>query len=520
MSYTLTLPICRQSLSQDISGDFSLPDYQPEIKRLLRISASMTPPITTAMRDHIQMVGNIDYFVLYTGNDNKLYCAPLTTNYDITAPLSDSTSPLQHNQDAWVGDEPTFTCLTEASSITGRVTAPRRLSIKCRIDADIKGYATCPTGLNSPNIETGVETLMDTTSCISLLRTTGQMTLQDDMISPPNDTLRVVCAEGAVMLQDVVMGQNTLTCHGDVWLKLTLDSENPQPDQTESISIIRRKIPFSQVVELPGVTPTYTGTATGTCAEMSVTLGDGHLHTEMNILLEVIAQGNIPTPYVKDLYATERTTQSTYAPHSTEQATLCHMGNFTLSETLMLSDVNIPTNAEIIDITMTATPQDLQWQNSKCILSGICHMHLILKNQDEYTAREIDRPYRYEFDHRIAGGDNMNPDTMCFQGQVKAVSCRARMDGERLGIDAEMGVTLRVTQKGEITTLSSVSVGESVARPHGEYTICFPSRQDTLWTVAKRYHAPLTALSAANGLTSLDAPDAPSSLDGVKFLIV
>ena len=40
----LQLPLCDKTVTSEVAGDFSLPDYQPEIKRLLRVSATVQPP--------------------------------------------------------------------------------------------------------------------------------------------------------------------------------------------------------------------------------------------------------------------------------------------------------------------------------------------------------------------------------------------------------------------------------------------------------------------------------------------
>ena len=37
------VPMCDKSVIGEISGDFTLPDYQPEIKRLLRVTANILP---------------------------------------------------------------------------------------------------------------------------------------------------------------------------------------------------------------------------------------------------------------------------------------------------------------------------------------------------------------------------------------------------------------------------------------------------------------------------------------------
>ena len=139
--------------------------------------------------------------------------------------------------------------------------------------------------------------------------------------------------------------------------------------------------------------------------------------------------------------------------------------------------------------------------------------------EGEYTAAELELPFRYEKDGGLTGElrEGMVPE---FDGCVKAMSCRARMDGERIGVDAELAVALRVTAPDQLTALSSVTFGEDVTRRRGEYVVCFPAADDTLWSVAKRYHAPLTALSAANGISMPENPDKPGSLEGAGYLIV
>ena len=59
-----------------------------------------------------------------------------------------------------------------------------------------------------------------------------------------------------------------------------------------------------------------------------------------------------------------------------------------------------------------------------------------------------------------------------------------------------------------------------MTRRRGEYVICFPAPTDTVWSVAKRYHAPMAGLTAANNLPAGVKADGKESLEGVGYLIV
>ena len=66
----MQVPINEKTLSTELSGDFTLPDYQPEIKRLLRVTAEVLPPQKYVGDSEGEISGGIDYYVLYTGSDN------------------------------------------------------------------------------------------------------------------------------------------------------------------------------------------------------------------------------------------------------------------------------------------------------------------------------------------------------------------------------------------------------------------------------------------------------------------
>lgn len=520
---TFKLPVCDRAVTQEISGDFSLPDYQPEIKRLLRIGVSLLPPTAYASGENVELGGNMDYFVLYTGNDGMLYCAPLSSEYHFSVPMGDSKAedtPLAGNRSAWMGDEPVCTCDLTAETVTGRVTAPRRLNIKCRLDAKVKAYATCPAGISPMATGEPAEALTATASCLRLFRGVGEtLDLQDDMILPPgeSDKVRIICAEGQVMLHEVTAGQDMVTCRGNALLRLTLakaDENGVEGIPTVSV----RKIPFSQAVDMPGVTPDCVTCAHGGCASLSVEPEEGRLHTQLGLILEILAQKNLPTVYTKDMYATRHATKGSYAAYAVERGLQCINGNFTLSDSIPMADVGIPASARVVDATATATPRELSSEKGKYRLSGDCRVHLIWEREGELNASEMTLPFRYEFEDR-RGDDADRDGQLCWSGIMQAVNCRARMDGERVGIDAELTVMLRTAERDTVTALTRLEAGEEASRRRGEYVICFPAVDDTLWSVAKRYNAPLAPLAAANGI-SVAAPDAIDSLEGVKYLIV
>lgn len=510
------LPLLDKTVTTEISGDFSLPDYQPEIRRLLRITASAMPTNRYASDTDIDVNGGINYFVLYTGGDGLLYCAPLNTEYSFSVPLDISTTEIS-------SDDLLCICDTTVESSVGRVSAPRRLNIKCRMRSRVKAYANA--SLSNIDINDqgagSIERLIGNTDACRLYSALGEPLLLSDDIIPDAKAgeMRVVCAEGQVFVSDTVTMPNTVTCRGEVCLKLTLSPIVSETDSNESANnidrtpvILTRKIPFSQSVELEGVNQSCTSCAEGYCSELSVEIDEGQIHIDTAVILDITAQKNENISYIKDLYSTRRICDCRYSLQNLQSAVRCHNGNFTQSDSVLLSEVGIDPAAKIIDICGEASIDELMCGKERCILTGKSNYHILLMRDGEYSFAEIELPFRYESE-RV-------PDPADYDGSVKVISCRARMDGERLGIDAELAVKLRLVKNNQISTLAEVSFRDEVVRRRGEYVVCFPSAEDTLWSVAKRYHSPIATLSVANSITASADPDSRESVDGIGYLIV
>jgi hypothetical protein len=77
-----------------------------------------------------------------------------------------------------------------------------------------------------------------------------------------------------------------------------------------------------------------------------------------------------------------------------------------------------------------------------------------------------------------------------------------------------------ISSPGKIEMLDSVCFGEENESARGEYIICYPSKSDSIWSVAKKYGKTVNSLARQNKLKGIETPDSRATLDGVHFLIV
>ncbi len=496
--------LCDKQVITDLAADVSLPDYLPEIKRLLRVRATVTPPDKYIGAGAAELSGRIDYSILYTGNDGALYSANEEGEYQFSVPL-ESTSDFELNEGLICDVE------NAAEAVVGRVVSPRRLSLKCRLRSRV-----CIRGtrlLDEPLSGDGAGDLQRLCGHAEAARCfigMGEpLTLGDEILTDADAAdLRVICADAEVFVTEATAGSGVVNCRGEACLKLLCCHESaPLPPLT-----LTRRIPFSHTVTVDGVEVNCDACANGIATDLHVTVEEGRILCEAVVSLRARAQRNESLTYTRDLYSTAAVCETKKTQLILPHAERCLNGNFSLNTTMTLEEAGIRTGMTPVDLTLTPTVTSLEHEGGKTVLCGRCRVLAILCSGEETVAQEFELPFRY-----LTDGDRSVSD---YDATVDPIACRARVDGERIAVDAELAVSLTTRSAVSLEVLTEANLGEKFTPVGASMTVCYPAREDTLWSVAKRYHRAVGDVSEQNGLANAPAADSPDSLAGVKYLIV
>ncbi len=498
----IQLPINEKTATQDLSGDFTLPDYQPEIKRLLKVSAQVLPPQKYIGDSEGELSGGIDYYVHYIGSDNQIYCAPLSSDYKITVPMDKNELRLVNiTADAEITPE----------SVGGRVTSPRKLNIKCRLRAKARMYGDMPIDQSYMTEGGDNQTLYGRESITRRLFTQSeQIKLSDELIVPKDDETRVVCADGHVLIGESVASSNAFNVKGELYLKITMCRESDGSPYT-----MLRRLPFSEGVILEGASSDCEANAKGSVCELNISVEEDRIFIDVGILLEVSACKDENVVFVKDIYSTTHNTACTYRSLPTLKCGRAFNSNFTQSDSMTLEEAGLTPEHKIVDISGMACPESSEIEGDMWVFTGKTRFSMIAEKDGEYSSTEIELPYRYSVDARCdCKGE------MFASASAEIINARARLDGERIGVDAEIMLCAVTSEMSKIEMLDAVEFGDELKSSRGEYVICYPSATDSLWSVARRYGKALTSLGAANKLALTDTPDSKETLKDVHFLVI
>ena len=503
--FRIQAPVCNRQVGVDLNTDFSLPDYQPEIKRLLRVKAVASPPDKYIGVGSADFSGTVDYCILYAGNDGALYSANRTEEYSFSVPL-------EMTSDFDIGEGLICDATVTPEMALGRVSSPRKLSLRCKLRADVRVFGTRVVEENvDAEAANALERLRGEALCAHIFYgNSDPIALEDEILFDSQwADLRMIAADGQVLVSDATAGSGCVTCRGEVYLKLLYCHEGGNDAPMSQI----RKIPFVHTVSVDGCEVNCECAAHGVCNDIHVTVEDARVLCDVNMRLQIRAQRNEAVCFTRDLYSTSSEHENRYTELVLPTAIKCFNGNFSLNTTLSLEEAGIRTGMRVPDASVSSVSVGVERDAGKIYLCGKCRCHLILQEGDDLSAQELEVPFRYE-------PDGITADAVEYEPYVEAVSCRVRLDGERIAIDAELAVSACVRGEGRVRVLSEAKFGERVQRSASSYTVCYPAKTDTLWSVAKKYHRPVEAVAQMNALTNAASADSAESLAGVVYLLV
>lgn len=532
---TIQTELCRKTVSGEVTEEYSLPDYQPEIRRLLRVTANPMPPTQFLSSDSAEFSGTVDFGVLYSDNEGKLCMATLTGEYSMTAPLRDTA-------DSYGTDLSDILCFADVvtDSVSARVLAPRKLGIRCRLRAKVSAFGTerndCTFGGSAP--ESSVERLDGKLRVCRVFRgESDRIMLGDEITSDSNPgatlsgggELRIIMPEACVFVSEASPADGFVSCRGDVIVKVLMCRENPDSEPYT----VTRKLPFSTQVEVDGVTADSECRAFGKVTELLVSNEDGRILCETGIVITAEAQKNVPMSYIKDIYSTDYTCETEMTDRSYPVAVCCMMGNVTSSGAVTLTDIGVEPGSVILDCAGVPSACRVNFDGGKFVLDGECKYTALLSAGAEMFQKEFSLPFRYEFRHdgeaadsgtadsaAAASADAAAQDSYDADSSAEIVSIRCRIDAEKLSIDSELALSARISGRQSIHSVSAVMFGVPVSRADGEIVICYPDSTDSLWSVCKRYGVGIGSVARRNGIKSLDGVDTPASVSAVKYLLL
>ncbi len=464
-----SMPVCRRTVNSDITEDFTLPDYYPEIRRVLCIRENLLPPSKFVNGSKLDISGVMDYTLVYLSYDGKLSSAPLSAEYNSSVNL-EGMNEFESGEGICVLAH----SMCEGSNV--RVVSPRKLQVRSKIKTNVNAYGKklCMESLEGVENEASIEYLKgEDTNVDVFCETSDLITLEDEYILG-GENARVAEAEGQVFVESTDVDGEMIRLGGYALLKLLVCSEN-------NCEKVVRRIPFDAECELDGAVIDDAGMirADGFVSDISVNIEEGKAATEMNIILEICIAQNKKVGYTKDCYSTEQKSQCIFENESVPTVVQNRVFNFGVSERISKEEAAFPENFEIVDIFAAPIFEKVEYENGKYIMQGNCKYSIICSNDGEYSVCEIKLPFKYQCE----GSEEL----AAYDVSVYPLSCRGRTEGEYLSIESEMAGAATLMSEHETKVLKKAVFSDKAEDADTRFRVCYIQSGEGLWDIAKRY---------------------------------
>lgn len=481
---------------QEVSCDVMLPDYRPEIRRVISVEGTASCEGKYLSGDELEIDGSVTYTVLYVGGDGD--SAQRLSSLSETAPF---TAHIPMKTQNGSGEEDRYTPSDIAVSLTAeqcscRVSAPRKAALLSRVRIGVLSSRECDVSLRSDKNAGEVRRKNRESSSSSVREYRASFECGGEMTEKPGASL--VSAKGSVCVSDARVTADGVKFTGEAYLDILMRDEGGG---------YGRKCARAAIDE---VIPTDSG-AKGDAGQLAcvfpeVTMTEVNMSDDGEITwsMEYDAAADVTTRRKADV------TEDAYLPGargeevkrekiSVLDAAAASNGRLTLSHTAAVQQGS--GNAKLSAVWGRAECDKPILKNGRVSLSGKLKLGWSLTDGDDTVTGEGAVPFRYETEAKSAdGGDEDGAEALLPFSKCAVTLCElgARQDGDKLTFVCEVGISVLAMREREESLLTSVSRRASEEDESGgahEAMLCVyvPDDDEDAWAVEKKFrlgHSP------------------------------
>jgi len=463
MNQILYTPKFHTSGYADVTEDVSIPDYIPEVRRIVGVRAGSVVDGKYMAGDALEIDGSVTYTVLYVDGGGGLSQLSQTTPYTGRIPVQE--------------DVPAHTITVSANpeQISCRVTGPRKLTLSSRVRMGVMAQGETDVSMKIPDrTEVRQKTESCTTAALIEVRAGGEASGE---IREKEGT-KLIMASAGMAVSDVRAGSpaGRITVKGDVYL--TALSVTPEGVYITS----RSRAPFEESLPLPEeVNPeSCRAAAFGSVTLIEMDAGeDGMMQWRTEYDIDCALMKITDCRMASDAYVVGREDEIIVESADGCTPAGCMNGRLTTSAAAALRP-----GMTCISAWGTVTGEKCAVRDGKLVVEGTVKLECVSAGNGETITDEVQIPLKYECEAVPGAVDCETP-----AAKVKAVvtEVAVRPDGETLNLTAELAIAAAALGRKTVSYVSSAVGKAPLNAKKNLLRIYIPDPGETAWDVAKRF---------------------------------
>ena len=479
-----------------IDLDFSLPDYCPDIQRILK--CQVCPNITTRniSGDRLNIEGSANIRLIYLDADNmSIRCC-------------ENSSPFSCSIDIKCSPE-NAVALTFARTeyINCRAVSPRKIDIHGAFTICAKIYSK-----NSMNIISSVSG-KDIEQKIEKINSSSLTSMGQQQFSI-NETLEtgenrpspeaIIKSEISAVINDYKVMPNKIVAKGEITLKILYmsDIESGKLENTEY------SIPISQIVDVPGIDDDSKYVINAEILSHEETLqnesskNSNLISTDIKIAITVTAYNEKEAAIVSDVYSTDYNLETENRTITLSKLSEIIQDNISHKDSLDLPGTNISKIIDLWSDNYSAKTISNDGKPAINIKMNICFIALDENNTPFYIERILD------FNHNIDSSENF--ENFVSEINISPISIGYNVsDGNKLEIKANLSIQGAIYSNEKHNMITSAQSDETIPGDKdtgASLTIYYASAGESLWDIARKYYTSVNAIKRENDISEDKVP--------------
>ncbi len=472
---------------QSVEADISLPDYCPEIKRILKCTVTADILSVQNSEEKISVQGNAVVRVLYIGDNDKL------SAYEQNYPIQKTVGSEKHR----AGSSVTVKAVTDY--VNCRAVSSRRLDIRGMLTFVFKSVRkreepvlTCADG-------NGIQILSGDYSYADLKTLTEKAFFLTEVIELPTEKPvigRIINSSAYISVLEKKIINNKMLLKGDCYIKLYYLSENEA-----SVECTEHSIPVSQIIEAEGINEacdSFLNLNITACEAVSKVDSSGDTKLiDINIRVSacVIAFENSNLNLISDAYSTECETRNSFK--SIDILSLNTSSDNSFTNKVVLESIGVSVES-VHAVWCSDIRYNYNLKDNKCFLSGNYQVTVIYRDAEKQFG-VIQKPVEFEYSVALK---NSCERIVCYP-MIQLCGCTCAVTGEsKLEIKTEISASLYILSSGIVKYVNEIDVleGKNSEKENCALTVYFSDENEKIWNIAKRYGTTVEAIMEENGL--------------------
>ena len=470
----------------DVSEEFTLADYYPEIRRIISVTAKALPEGKFVSGNTVDCDGVVSFIVTYLGEDSTVAAAPFSVEYSHSIDFPDLPEGAHGNP---------LVCDTVAESSSCRVTDPRRISLKARLKSRIfadmqqNGDETCVDEAGMP--VTGAELLSVERLCEKVRSARCISGAKTDTVSGKlrsGDISRAISADGAINIIDARAQDGTVAVRAEAAVFVLCQ-------RSDGIyETFREKEAFETEVEAAGAKAGDAARAFARAASVTVNSSAEGMSFDIEYDMDVQCMRSETVSLCTDAYSTAFESSPAICEREIYTPLKCSVLHLTASGDIKRKSSAAP-GEYLIGVCAAACAEKAEVSDGHLSLSGNVSFQTCVAQNGDVFPEEGKIPFTVTTD--IPDTDVQNP---VWRADVQAVEQSGRTGNGTVEVSAELVISLFAVDRKKLKTVDRLILDRSKPnKKSGGIHIYFPEKSEEIWNIAKKYSSSRRTLEKLNG---------------------